>query len=203
MKLYDSPHAPNPRRVRIFLAEKGVSVPRVFIDLAANRHKEPAYSAINPLHRIPALELDDGTIITESIAICRYMEALHPAPPLFGVGALDAAFVEMWQRQIEMGLLLHVAAAFRHSHPAMAALEVPQIAELAATSKPKALEFLEVLDRHLSDKAFLTGAAFTIADITGLVTMDFMKLARIDLPPALANVRRWHSDLAARPSAKA
>jgi len=105
MKLYDGGRAPNPRRVKVFLAEKGITVPTEQVDLGKLAHKSPAYTAINPLQRVPALELDDGTIISESIAICRYFEALHPEPPLFGTGPQEAAVVEMWERRIEFHLL--------------------------------------------------------------------------------------------------
>src|SRR4051794_10644735 len=120
MKLYEEGRAPNPRRLRIFLAEKGLSVPRVQIDLNKGEHKTPAFTALNPLQRTPALELDDGTVIAESIAICRYFEELHPDPPLFGVGALERARVEMWQRRLEFGLLGTVAAGFPPPPPALA-----------------------------------------------------------------------------------
>src|SRR5438034_4762914 len=123
MKLYDGGRAPNPRRVRIFLAEKGMSVPIEPVDLGALEHKTPAYAAINPLQRVPALVLDDGTVITESIAICRYFEALQPDPPLFGRGALEIAQVEMWNRRLELHFLLPVAHVFRNSHPAMKEME--------------------------------------------------------------------------------
>jgi len=125
MRLYiDAGRAPNPRRVRIFLAEKGVSVPTEAVDIGAQAHKAPAFRAVNPMQRLPALLLDDGTAIAESIAICRYIEALHPAPPLFGEGAREQALVEMWQRRVELHLLSVVSSVFRHLHPAMAALEV-------------------------------------------------------------------------------
>ena len=202
MKLYDSPYAPNPRRVRIFLREKGLSVPTVSVDIGAQEHRTPAYAAVNPLRRTPALVLDDGEVITESIAICRYFEHLHPAPPLFGTGALESARVEMWQRRLELSFLIHVANAYRHSHPAAKALEIPQIAELAVSSRPKALEFLEFLDFELASRQFIAGA-YSVADITGLVSLDFLRPARITLPEGLKNVRRWHADLSARPSAKA
>src|SRR4051812_18368787 len=120
MKLYDGGRAPNPRRVKVFLAEKGITVPTEQVDLGKLAHKSPAYTAINPLQRVPALELDDGTIISESIAICRYFERLHPEPPLFGTGALERARVEMWQRRLEFGLLGTVAADFHPPHPPMA-----------------------------------------------------------------------------------
>jgi len=127
MKLYDSRMAPNPRRVRIFLAEKGIEVPTEQVDMMAKQHLTPEYTAINPLQRMPALALDDGTIISESIAICRYFEALRPQPPLFGTGAREIAIVEMWNRRCELNLLFPVAQVFRHSHPAMKELEVPQV----------------------------------------------------------------------------
>ena len=203
MKLYNTRVAPNPRRVRIFLAEKGVSVPLVEVDLGKMEHKAPDYVAVNPLQRTPALVLDDGTVISESIAICRYFEELHPEPALFGTGALERAIVEMWQRRLEFGLLGAVAAAFRHLHPAMAQMEVPQVPAWGETNKPKVLEFLAFLDRHLADHEFVCGDRFSVADITGLVAIDFMKPARIAVPDEAANVRRWHAALAARPSAAA
>jgi glutathione S-transferase len=203
MKLYDAGRAPNPRRVRVFLAEKGVTVPIISIDLARLEHKAPAYVAINPLQRTPALELDDGTVISESIAICRYFEELHAEPPLFGTGALERARVEMWQRRLEFGLLGTVAAVFRHLHPAMAEMEVPQVAAWGETNKPRVIEFLRFLDGELADRRFIAGDRFSVADITGLVGLDFMKPAKLSLPDELANVRRWHAELAARPSARA
>lgn len=203
MKLYDAGRAPNPRRVRIFLAEKGVSVPLVPIDLNKLEHKAPAFVAVNPLQRTPALELDDGTVITESIAICRYFEELHPEPPLFGSGALERAKVEMWQRRIEFGLLGTVAAVFRHLHPAMAEMEVPQVPAWGETNKPKVLEFLRFLDGELAGREFAAGERLSVADITGLVALDFMKAAKLAVPDELGHVRRWHAALSARPSAQA
>lgn len=203
MKLYDAGRAPNPRRVRIFLAEKNISVPLVPVDLGRLEHKAPAFVAVNPLQRTPALELDDGSVITESVAICRYFEEIEPDPPLFGTGALGRATVEMWQRRLEFGLLGPVAAAFRHLHPAMAAMEVPQVAAWGETNKPKAVEFLRFLDSHLAHRPFVCGEAFSIADITGLVAIDFMKPAKIDLPEELAEVRRWHRHVSTRSSASA
>ena len=203
MRLYDAGRAPNPRRVRVFLAEKGVSVPLVPVDLGRLEHKSPAFVAVNPLQRTPALELDDGTVITESIAICRYFEELHPTPALFGTGALERAVVEMWQRRLEFGLLGTVAAVFRHLHPAMAELEVPQVAAWGETNKPKVLEFLRIVDDQLKDRSFICGERFTVADITGLIGLDFMKPAKLSVPEELQGVRRWHAALSARPSAQA
>ena len=203
MKLYSSPFAPNARRVRVFLAEKGVEVERIDIDLARLDQRGQEFSALNPFQRVPVLVLDDGAALCESIAICRYFEEIRPDPPLFGVGALERARVEMWQRRLELGLMLHIANAFRHSHPHMAAMERPQIAELAQSSKPKALEAMAHVDRELEDRPFIVGDRFSVADITGLVALDFARTARITLPEELANLRRWHADLSARPSAKA
>ena len=203
MKLYEFGRAPNPRRVRIFLHEKGISVPSVPVDLGRLEHKGDAFTALNPMRRLPLLELDDGTRIAESIAICRYFEEVQPDPPLFGEGPTGRATVEMWQRHLEFELLAPIAHVFRHAHPAMAAMEVPQIPSWSEANKPRVAETLAVLDRHLADRPFVGGDVFTVADITGLVALDFMKPARLTVPDDLANVRRWHAALAARPSAAA
>lgn len=203
MKLYDSKVAPNPRRTRIFLAEKGITVPMEQVDISAKQHKTAEYAAINPLQRMPALVLDDGTIITESIAICRYFEALQPEPPLFGVGAKDIALVEMWNRRVELGLFFTVAHVFRHTHPAMKELEVPQVPEWAEANKPRVLDFLRLLDNQLKNTQFIVGDRYTVADITALCALDFMKPARLVVPEDCTNVKRWHADVSARPSSKA
>lgn len=203
MKLYDGGRAPNPRRVRVFLAEKGISLPLQQVDLGAMAHKSPDYAAINPLQRVPALELDDGTILTESIAICRYFEWLHPEPPLFGVGIKDMAIVEMWQRRVELHLLFPVSHVFRNSHPAMKEMEVPQVPAWAEANKPRIMDFLMLLDRELKDRRYIAGDRYTVADITGLVSVDFMKPAKLAVPEALSNVKRWHAEVSARPSAQA
>jgi glutathione S-transferase len=201
MKLYvDAGRAPNPRRVRIFLAEKGVSLPTETVDLGAQAHKTAYYRAINPMQRLPALVLDDGTVIAESIAICRYVEALHPVPPLFGEGAREQALVEMWQRRVEFHLLTVVSQAFRHLHPAMAALEVPQVAAWGEANKPRALEFLSFLDGELQGRSYVAGARFSVADITAVVAVDFMKPAKLAVPDGLAHLQRWHREVSGRPS---
>ncbi len=203
MKLYDGGRAPNPRRVRIFLAEKGIEVPLVPVDMGAMGHRSPEVASRNPLRRLPVLELDDGTVITESVAICRYFEETHPEPPLFGTGAVGKAKVEMWQRRMELNFLSAVASAFRHLHPAMKEWEVPQIAEWGEANKPKALDFLAFLDSELADREFVASDTFSIADITGMIGIDFMKPARIAVPDECANVRRWYAAVASRPSAAA
>jgi glutathione S-transferase len=203
MKLYDSKMAPNPRRTRIFLAEKGITVPTEQVDIMAMQHKTPEYTAINPLQRMPALVLDDGTVITESVAICRYFEVLQPEPPLFGVGAKEIALVEMWNRRAEINFFANVAAVFRHLHPSMKELEVPQVPAYAEASRPRVTWFLELLDRELGTREFVASDRFSIADITALVAVDFMKPSRIAMPENLANVKRWHAAVSARPSARA
>jgi len=201
MKLYDGGRAPNPRRVRVFLAEKGIKVPTVQVDLGAMAHRSPEYTAVNPLQRVPALELDDGTIITESIAICRYFELMQPEPVLFGRTPKEIAIVEMWQRRVELHLLFPISQVFRSLHPAMAQMEIPQVPAWGEANKPRVQEFLALLDKELAGRRYVAGENFSVADITGLVAVDFMKPAKLSVPDQLANVRRWHAELSARPSA--
>jgi len=203
MKLYDGGRAPNPRRVRVYLAEKGITVPTEQVDLGSLQHKSAAFAAINPVQRVPALVLDDGSIITESIAICRYFEALNPEPPLFGVGARDIAEVEMWNRRLELHLLFPIAHVFRNTHPAMKEWEVPQVPAWAEANKPRVMEFLDIFERDLRDRPFAAGDRYTVADITGLVAIDFMKPAKLAVPETCTNVRRWHAAVSARPSTSA
>ena len=203
MKLYDGGRAPNPRRVRIFLAEKGVNIPTQQVDLGALEQKSVDYAAVNPLRLVPALVLDDGSVITESVAICRYFDAYHPKPELFGQPGREAAEVEMWNRRIELHLLLIVMQVFRHLHPGMKALEVPQVPEWGEANRPRVIEFLELLDKQLAGYPFAAGENYTIADITGLVAIDLMKPAKIAVPEGFHNVRRWHAAMTARPSSAA
>jgi glutathione S-transferase len=202
MKLYDGGRAPNPRRVRIFLAEKGIKVALEQVDLGAMAHKSAAFTALNPVQRVPVLELDDGTVIAESIAICRYFEALHSQPALFGRDALGIARTEMWNRRLELHLLFPIAHVFRNTHPAMKEREVPQVPAWAEANKPRIADFLAVFDRELAGRRFAAGDDYTVADITGLVAIDFMKPAKLPVPE-LRHVLRWHADVSARPSASA
>ena len=203
MKILETKQAPNPRRVRIFLAEKGIDMTYEQKDLMAGELTEPDFSALNPMQRVPTLILDDGTAISESVAICRYFEEQQPEPALFGKGALGKAVVEMWQRRMELNLLFYVAQSFRHLHPAMAAREVPQCKDWGEAAKPKALEALGILDDRLATNQFIAGDDFSIADITALVACDFMKVARIERPESMTNVARWYGEVSSRPSAKA
>jgi glutathione S-transferase len=203
MKLYDGGRAPNPRRVRIFLAEKGITVPTEQVDLGKLQQRSDAYTAINPMQRVPALVLDDGTVIAESIAICRYFEALTPDPRLFGRGALDAALVEMWNRRTELHLFLPVASIFQHLHPAMKLMVEPQVPAWGEANKPRVMAFLQFLDGELGSRPYVAGEDFTVADITALVAVDFMRVSKLSVPDNLANLRRWHDAVSARPSAAA
>jgi glutathione S-transferase len=203
MKLYDGGRAPNPRRARIFLAEKGIKIPTEQIDLGKLQQRSDTYTAINPMQRVPALVLDDGTVIAESVAICRYFEALQPDPPLFGRGALESALVEMWNRRAELHLLFPVASVFQHLHPAMKVMVDPQVAEWGEANKPRVFQFLQFLDGELNSRPYVAGESYTIADITAMVAVDFMRVSKMAVPETLANVRRWHEAVSARPSAAA
>ncbi|MEQ1694667.1 MAG: glutathione S-transferase [Hyphomicrobiaceae bacterium] len=201
MQLIETKTAPNPRRVRIFLFEKGIVVPTENRDLGSLKSAD--FTKINPEQRVPVLVLDDGTAICETVAICRYFEEIHPEPALMGRGATGRAVVEMWQRRVELGFFAHVAAAFRHKHSSMAALEVPQIPEWGEANKPKALEALAKFNAQLADTRFLAGDDYSIADITLMVAADFMKPARIARPDGLGHFDRWYAEVSARPSAAA
>ncbi len=203
MKIIEQARAPNPRRVRIFLAEKGISVPFEQVDMMSGALKSEDFGSLNPLQQVPVLVLDDGTAIAESVAICRYFEEIQPEPALLGQSAVEKAQVEMWQRRVELHLLGPIAQVFRHSHPAMAPLEVPQIAEWAEANRPRVARSLDMLDRVLAGRPFIAGHHYSIADITALVAIDFMKPAKLVRPDGLANLDRWYREVAARPSAVA
>ena len=185
------------------MAEKGISLPLEPVDLGSLQHKSPGYAAVNPLQRLPALELDDGSVLTESVAICRYFEELQPEPCLFGETALEKARIEMWNRRIELHLFQPVSQVFRHTHPAMKEMEQPQVPAWAEANKPRVAEFLGFLDRELMERRFVAGESYSVADITALVAVDFMKPAKLAMPEGLTNVLRWHAEISARPSAKA
>ncbi len=203
MKLYDSALAPNPRRVRIYLAEKGLSVPLVPVDLAARAARTPEFKKKNPVGGIPVLELDDGSCIAESVAICRYFEALHPNPPLFGRTAKDQAVVEMWLRRVELNLMVPVGMVWIHGHPLTAKL-VKQIPEAAEQNRVRSAIGYKLLDDQLARAPFISGPAYTMADIVALATIDFA-VERVGVPydETLGHLRRWHETVAARPSARA
>ena len=210
MKLYDAVWAPNPRRVRMYLAEKGITVERRMVDLAAAENLQEPFLSLNPRGTVPVLELDDGRCIADSVAICRYFEALHPDPPLFGRDALEIARIEYWTRKIESEGYAGVVYAFRNRNKHMTdrALSgfwppVPQLPELVMRGQNMWGWFVESLDAHLDGRDWIATETYSFADLTALMTVDFAKATRLSdgqFPPALA---AWYERVSARPSATA
>ncbi len=204
MKLYDSHRAPNPRRVRWVMAEKGIEdVEIVQVDIMAGEHKTKEYRARVGVPHVPSLELEDGVCISESVAICRYLEALYPEPNLFGHDPKEQAIIEMWTRRCEFYLANPIMLNVRHSHPALAALEATQMPQLADYNRVAAERFMKTLDRHLADHEFIAADRFTIADVVSAVGLDFARMIKYRPPEELTNLARWFDDCRARPAAKA
>ncbi|MDB5707670.1 MAG: glutathione S-transferase [Sphingomonas bacterium] len=210
MKLYDAVFAPSPRRVRIFLAEKHIEVERVMVDLRRNEQLGDPYLAINPRGAVPALELDDGEVICESAAICRYFEAVQPEPALFGITALDIGRIESWTRRIESDGYAAAVYAFRNAQPAFEDRAapgkwpaMPQIPELGARGLIMWGAFVDALDGRLRERDWIATDGFSFADITALVTIDFALRAGFVVPDSCHAIRRWHEAVSARPSAAA
>lgn len=203
MKIIETKAAPNPRRLRIFLAEKGIEIPFEEFELKIDNIRSTDFSKLNPMRQVPILVLDDGECIAETMAICRYLEELYPEPSLFGATPIEKARVEMWNRRAELGLFFAVAQAFRHLHPRMSEREVPQVAAWGEANKDKAIERLQILDERLRSSHYLAGDSYSVADITALVACDFMAAARIERPKSLMDVSRWYDEVSARPSAAA
>jgi len=202
MKIYDSQTAPNPRRVRIFLAEKGVDVPYEQVDIVKADNRSAEFRRKNALGTLPVLELDDGTCIAESVAICRYFEETHPQPPLMGTDARDRALVEMWQRRMELEVFVPITQVFRNGHPFFAG-RIPQVAEYGEVCRKAAEARLAWLDTVLAEREFIAGDGFTIADITALCGIDFGRVSKIRIQPEHTHLARWHAAVSARPSAGA
>ncbi len=202
MKLYDSAMAPNPRRVRIFLAEKGIEVPTVQVNIAKAENREPEFLKKNPLGGLPVLELDDGSFLAESVAICRYFEETQPEPPLMGTDAADRARVEMWNRRMELEVLSPAAQSFRNTHDFFKG-RIAQVPEYGEVCKRAAIKRLEWLDTELAGRDFIAGERYTIADITAVVGIDFGRVTGIRIEPEQKNLTRWHEAVSSRPSAKA
>ncbi|MGB3551074.1 MAG: glutathione S-transferase [Candidatus Binatus sp.] len=202
MKIYEFTMAPNPRRVRVFLAEKGINVPYQQVDLATAQNRKPEFLKINPMGGLPVLELDDGTHIAESVAICRYFEETKPEPRLMGVDAKDKAVVEMWNRRMEFEILMMTAGAFRNTSDFFKG-RIPQVKEYGEICRSAALKRLEWLDTVLADREFIAGPRYTIADITALIGIDFGRLTGIKVEDNQKNLARWHHAVSSRPSAKA
>ncbi len=204
MLFYDAINpAPNPRRVRIFLAEKGLSVPNEEISIPRGEHKGEAYRAVNPLGQVPCLKLDDGSVITESVSICRYFEALNPAPPLFGTGAQGQAEVDMWLRRAELRLMSPIAMVWVHTHPYTARVVPKQYTEFGESNRPRIDSVMREFDAALTDREFLDGRGYSMADIVLLTTIDFATFIGVEMPGDATALRAWHDRVSARPSAAA
>ena len=209
MKFYDCTTAPSPRRVRIFLAEKGITVPTIQVDLRNGEQFSPAFRAINPECTVPVLELDNGKRIADIVAICRYFEELFCEPPLMGRTAEEKAVIEARQRGIERDGFHAAMEAFRNSTPGLKGRALPgaepydQIPALAERGRVRVQHFFARLDARLAANEFICGSYFTIADIIGMVTVDFCGWAKLNAPERLTHLHRWHSVVSARPSAKA
>ena len=193
----------------MFAAEKGIELDRVEVDLGSGEQFAPEFRALNPDCVVPVLELDDGTAISEVLAICQYLEELHPDPALFGETAEQRAISTMWNNKIEQHGLMHMRDAFRNSakglrgHAITGPHGVDQIPELAERGRQCVIEFFDRLEQQLDGKTFITGDDYSIADITGLVLIDFARWVKLEMPEEAVNLRRWHGDVSTRPSAKA
>ena len=203
MILYGAPNpAPNPRRVRIFLAEKGIDLPETRIDMMKREHKSAEFRAKNPMGQIPTLELDDGTCISETVSICRYLEEIHPTPPLFGTTAVDRATIDMWIRRVEFSVMMPVGQFWRHAHPRTAAL-LTQYKEFGESNKTTYSGSQKFMDRELSTRPFVAGETYSMADICLLTTIDFATWIGLPLEAEFTQLTDWHNRVTARASAEA
>ena len=203
MKLYNEENpAPNPRRVRIFMAEKAITIPLVHVAMRERAHKSPEFVAKNSLGQVPLLELDDGRLLSESVAICRYLEELHPAPALFGRDAWERARVEMWSRRIEFALMSRIGAVWVHTHKFTAHLGT-QYKDYGEANRERTYKEMGWLNDELAGREFLAVDHYTMADIVALTTIDFATFIGIDMPRELSHLRAWHARVSARPSAAA
>lgn len=209
MKLFDMTAAPNPRRVRVFLAEKGVEVDTVQIDIMGGENLQDDYLAINPRGVLPTLQLDDGTIIDEASAICRYFEETHPSPALYGSTPKDKALIEAWVRQIEGDAFAPTADVLRNSNPAFENRSVPgtsntaQVPALAERGADRVRAFYVRLDKQLSGNEFVAGDRYTAADITAMCAIDFAEFVGVPVPAELSNLIDWRGRVSSRASAQA
>jgi glutathione S-transferase len=205
MKFYNEGNpAPNPRKVRIFLAEKGIEIPRVHVKIMKREHKAPKFLQKNPLGQVPVLELDDGTCISESIAICRYLEELNPTPPLFGSTPIERAIIEMWLRRAEFRLWNPLAQVWINDDPRTAAVVPNQFKDYGSYSREVVAHAMKWFDSQLADgRVYLAGKDYSMADIVLLCGIDFAKFVNMDMPEDAKHLRAWHARVSARPSAQA
>ena len=209
MKLFDCHTAPSPKRVRIFLAEKGIELPTVQVDLAGGEQFCDAFRNVNPDCTVPVLELDDGTHLTEVFAICQYLEAQYPEPALLGRDATERALVTMWNAKVEFQGLAALAETFRNRAKGMKGRALPgpddyeQIPELIERGRARFHCFMDRLNQKLQRSQFIVGEEFTVADISAFVAIDFAAWSKLDIPDELADLRRWYEGVAERPSSSA
>jgi glutathione S-transferase len=209
MKFYDCATAPSPRRVRIFLTEKGITVPTVQVDLRNGEHLQPAFRKLNPDCTVPVLELDNGTIINDAIAICVYFEETQPDPPLIGRSPEEKALTIAWNRGAERDGFYAVMEAFRNATPGLKGRAVPgpenyeQIPALAERGRARVLRFFERMNERLAESPYVAGPRYTVADITTQITVEFAKWAKLSVPEGCPHLLRWFASVSARPSAKA
>jgi glutathione S-transferase len=204
MLFYNSPNpAPNPRRVRIFAAEKGIELPTRDLSIPAREHKSPEFLAINPRGQTPALQLDDNSVLTESVAICRYLETLHPERPLFGSTPQEVGAIEMWVRRVELIVMPPIGAIWVHTHPFTARLPIQRFAGYGEAQRPRVQDAFEMCNTTLEQTPFITGETYSMADIVLLTTIDFAGFIGIPLPEELRYLDDWHRRVSARPSASA
>jgi glutathione S-transferase len=209
MKFYDCAIAPSPRRVRVFMAEKGITLPTIQVDLRKGEQFDDTFRAVNPDCTVPVLELAAGRKLSDSVGICLYLEEMHPQPPLMGVDAADRATVAEWQRRAERDGFLAVAEAFRNSTPAFKTRALPgpddyaQIPALIERGRARTQAFFKLMNARLADREFVAGERYTIADITAMIAVDFAGWIKLTIPDDCRHLRRWHQAVSARPSAKA
>jgi glutathione S-transferase len=204
MKLYTFPGAPNPRRVHMYLLERGIEIDLETVDIMSRANRTPEFlEQKNVMGGLPVLALDDGTHIAESVAICRYLEATQPGPLLFGETPVDKAMVDMWLRRLELNFMMQVGMVWIHGSPLTKAVNPNQITEVADSARKAVGRYFEFLDTHLKDHDFITGDAFSMADIVALTTLEFGKdLNQLDYASDLKALANWHESVGQRPSAQ-
>jgi glutathione S-transferase len=205
MKLYTYTGAPNPRRVHIFLAEKGIEIPFEQVDIMKRENRTPEFiEKVNVMGGLPVLELDDGSHIAESVSICRYLEALNPEPSLFGATPKEQGVIDMWLRRVELNFMVPVGQVWIHGSPLTKAVNPNQIAEAAEFGRKTVGRYFEFLDGQLAKREFIAGDSYSMVDISALCTLDFgAALIKLVPDPGLENLSRWHQGVSARPSASA
>ncbi|MCP5326740.1 MAG: glutathione S-transferase [Oceanospirillaceae bacterium] len=202
MRIFEASTAPNPRRVRMFLAEKGIEMEYVQVDLLKGENISPQFREKNPIAKVPVLELDDGSYLSESMAICRYFEALQPEPALMGKTPQQQAVIEMWQRRCELYFMNAVGMCFQHSTGYFADRMKP-VKEWGDECYTGAAKFMHLLNKHLANSTYIAGESFSVADITAFVTVDFARVIKLKMNEEYTHLRRWYDLINARPSARA